>query len=254
MAGHLLKNDQQGIELKKIRYMNIIALVLLIFVWPALLLADGRYQILQDDDGVYFQTETEGGWYIPEEDQHLFPSGKAGWYQIGRDELGRYVLTEQGKFYLGDPDEDAHPSNSADSPLAIDQPVQASDETKVVLVGQQVLVPVKIKHNGRSLLVHLLLDTGASIITLHKASVKRLHLGRSQSARFNTANGQSIEADLVRIEEVRFGPFRKADILAGIIEHQHGTKAGYDGLLGMNALQGLHYEIDYDRGVVRWIN
>ena len=253
MAAHLLKQDQQGIELKKICHTGVFTWVILIGVWPAILRADGRYHILRDADGVYFQTENEGDWYIPEEDQHLFSSGKAGRYQIGRDESGRYLLTEQGKFYLGDPDEAGPSSNGADAPLAIDRSFPPSDETEVVMAGQQVLVPVEINHKGRSLLVHLLLDTGASIITLHKASVKRLYLGRSQSARFSTANGQSIEADLVRLEEVRFGPYRKVDIMAGIIEHQQGAKAGYDGLLGMNALQGLRYEIDYDKGVVRWM-
>jgi clan AA aspartic protease (TIGR02281 family) len=255
MVAYFLKQDEKGIELKMIRYLNVFVWGLLIIVWPALLRADGRYQILRDDDGVYFQTENEGGWYIPEEHQYLFPSGKAGWYRIGRDEVGRYLLTEQGKFYLGNLDEEEFNSNPGDTPSAINQqPFPQSDETEVVLVGQQVLVPVKIKHKGRKLLVHLLLDTGASIITLHKASVKRLRLGRSQSARFNTASGQSIEADLVRLEEVRFGPYRKADILAGVIEHQQGAKAGYDGLLGMNALQGLRYEIDYDKGAIRWMN
>ena len=253
MAAQRLKQDQQVIELKKICHTNVFTWVVLISVWPALLRADGRYTILRDADGVYFQTENEGGWYIPEEDQHLFPSGKTGRYQIGRDESGRYLLTEKGKFYVGDPDAEGLDSNCADAPPAINLPLPPSDETEVVMAGQQVLIPVEINHNGRSLLVHLLLDTGASIITLHKASVKRLPLGRRQSARFSTANGQTIDADLVRLDEVRFGPYRKADIMAGIIEHQQGAKAGYDGLLGMNALQGLRYEIDYDKGVVRWM-
>jgi len=254
MAKHILNYDQQVIEVHKIRYMKIIVWALLIIAGPVLLWADGRYKILQDDEGVYFQTENEGGWYIPEEVQHLFPPGKAGWYRIGRDESGRYLLTEQGRFYLGDPGEVELNSNNGEASPAVNQALPPVDETKVVMAGQQVLVPVRIKHKGRSLLVHLLLDTGASIITLHKASVKRLHLDKIQSTHFSTANGQSIEANLVHLDEVRFGPYRKADVLAGIIEHQQGAKAGYDGLLGMNALQGLRYEIDYNKRVIRWMN
>jgi clan AA aspartic protease (TIGR02281 family) len=254
MAGHILSSNQQVIEVKKIRYMRVFVLVLLIIAGPVLLWADGRYQILQDDDGVYFQTENEGGWYIPEEDQHLFPSGKAGWYRIGRDASGRYLLTEQGKFYLGDPDEDGHYANRDDADPTINTPFPPSAETEVVMAGQQVLVPVRIKHEGRSLLVHLLLDTGASIITLHKSSVKRLHLGKRQSTRFSTANGQSIEADLVYLDEVRFGPYRKADILAGIIEHRQGARSLYDGLLGMNALRGINFKINYKRKTIQWLD
>ena len=214
--------------------------------------ADGQYQILEDESGIYFQTETEGGWYIPEEDQSFFKAGQSGYYHIGRDENGRYLETEAGKFYIADHAENA---SAADSEGANPTPSPAdahAEATAVHIVGSHVIVPVQIKHRGRTLNLHLLLDTGASIVTLHKDAVRRLRMSDSRKAQFTTASGHMIPADIVLIDEVRFGPYRKEGIQAGIIEFQQGSGAGYDGLLGMNVLKGLRYDVDYDRSVIHW--
>lgn len=230
----------------------IIQILITVLFFPAMNQADGQYRILLDDDGLLFETENEGGWYIPDEDQNFFKPGQSGHYQMKRDSNGSFLETEYGKFYLGlHSDEELNTDIKAFN-RSQNKPSVTASESEVIVVGQHVIVPVQIKHRGRSLNLKLLLDTGASIITLHKSAVKRLQLNSSRKAHFTTASGHSIAADIVKLKEFRFGPYRKYNLLAGVIEYRDNGFADYDGLLGMNALQGLNYSIDYKNSVLKW--
>lgn len=191
-------------------------------------------------------------WYIPEEDQHFFSPGQIGRYQIGRDDQGRYLETQHGKFYLGHSDMEDLNINQGAFHGSANQSVLPNRETKVFLRGRHVLVPVRIRHKGRTLTLKLLLDTGASLVTLHKNAVKRLHFSNVRRVHFSSASGQTIPADLVELQEIRFGPIRKKNMAAGIIDYHQSGVRDYDGLLGMNALQGLDYRVDYDKQTIRW--
>jgi predicted aspartyl protease len=235
-----------------LRHLNCIAAVFMLmvtFACPTALHADGRYRILVDEGGAYLQTENDGEWYIPEEDQHYFPPGQSGHYRFGRDTDGLYLETEHGKFYVGEgtPREDIEAFNRNQREAQI-----TATETEVIIIGHHVIVPVQIKYKGRSLELNLLLDTGASIITLHEDAVNRLRLPKDKTAHFTTAGGHVITADIVKLEEVRFGPYRQEDVLAGVIEYKQSTAIAYDGLLGMNALKGITYKIDYAKGLISW--
>lgn len=235
--------------MRRMRDTATFLMLMVALVFPAVLWADGRYRIQVDEGGVFFQTDGEGGWYIPEEDQQFFRPGQQGRYRLGRDASGSYLETEHGKFYLGErtSDEDAHASNS--SPREAQTPIT---ETEVIIVGHHVIVPVEIQYKGRSLGLNLLLDTGASIITLHAEAVKKLRLPKDRTAHFTTAGGHLITADMVKLEEVRFGPYRQNDVLAGVIEYKRSAAVAFDGLLGMNALKGIDYRVDYERAAIRW--
>jgi len=223
-------------------------------VFPAMVHADGQYKILLDDDGLFFETENEGGWYIPEEDQNYFKPEQSGRYQISRDSNGRFLKTEHGKFYLGFNHDEEFDTKIEAFNRSQNKPSATATESEVIVVGQHVIVPVQIKHGGRSLNLKLLMDTGASIIPLHKSAIKRLQLHYSRKAYFTTASGHTIAADIVKLKEFRFGPYRKYNILAGVIDYRQSGSADYDGLLGMNALQGLNYSIDYKNSLLKWNN
>lgn len=216
---------------------------------PGALCADGRYRVLADEGGVYLQTDDGGEWYIPEEDRYYFTLGQSGHYRIGSDGSGRYLETEHGKFYVGGgtSNEDIEAFNRSQR-----EAQTTATETEVIIVGQHVIVPVQVKYKGRSLELNLLLDTGASIITLHEEAVKRLRLPKDKTAHFTTAGGHMIAADMVELDEVRFGPYRQKDVLAGVIEYQQSTAVVFDGLLGMNALKGIDYKINYEKGSILW--
>jgi hypothetical protein len=65
------------------------------------LYAAGNFYVGQDADGVYFQTDGHGGWYIAEQDLKTFKIGETGQYYIKTDRNGTYIKTEKhDKFYL----------------------------------------------------------------------------------------------------------------------------------------------------------
>ena len=63
--------------------------------------AGGTYQVGQDQGGVYFQTDNDGGWYIGKSDLKDFKIGQTGTYSIEKDRNGAFLLTDKNrKFYL----------------------------------------------------------------------------------------------------------------------------------------------------------
>jgi hypothetical protein len=72
-------------RLKSKRMFILIIFVLLSSFWPLRGYADGIYFIGQDEGGVYFQTDHDGGWYISREDLKYFKIGEKGAYRISSD-------------------------------------------------------------------------------------------------------------------------------------------------------------------------
>jgi hypothetical protein len=63
--------------------------------------AGGTYQVGQDQGGIYFQTDNDGGWYIGKSDLKDFKIGQTGTYSIEKDRNGTFLLTDKNrKFYL----------------------------------------------------------------------------------------------------------------------------------------------------------
>jgi hypothetical protein len=135
-----------------------------IFVLP--LHAEGTYYVGRDEGGVYFQTDDHGGWYIDEVDLKTFSIGQTGTYHIGSDRYGTYIVTDKRrKFYI-----DTDASNKLDRQIEQfnrqQEKLVDNYETPVIIKGNQVLVPVTLGYGSKKTEALLLLDTGASIITL----------------------------------------------------------------------------------------
>jgi len=133
----------------------------------------------------------------------------------------------------------------------IEQQRKKQNQTDVVIDGNKVLVPVTLGYDGIEAEAMLVLDTGASIIALHREVADRLEIRDAQKAKFRVVGGTTIETDVVQLEYVKVGPHVKADLQAGIIDHE-GVAVPYNGLLGMNFLRGLQYSIDFDKQVIQW--
>jgi len=149
----------------------------------------GTYYIGKDEGGIYFQTDNDGGWYIDKKDLRYFKIGESSEYKTGKDRKGTFILTEKKKFYI-----DAGRKQSIDYEISAFNKNQKNDSkslvTDVSINGNRVLVPVTIGYGGKRIEATLLLDTGASIVTLHRNIAGKLKIAFTQKANLQLAGGQ----------------------------------------------------------------
>jgi clan AA aspartic protease (TIGR02281 family) len=125
--------------------------------------------------------------------------------------------------------------------------------TKVTVVGNSVLVPVTLVHQGNQMDVQLLLDTGSTstVINTEIADQLNIQLNTAKKARVRVVGGAVIEAFQVMLSRITVGPNTKEDQAVFVIPHK-GPASKHDGLLGMDVLRGLKYSIDFDRQLIIW--
>lgn len=134
---------------------------------------------------------------------------------------------------------------------AAQQKLLENSETKVILEGNRILVPVTVGNNGVAMVVNLLLDTGASQIVLNRVVADQLGIVTLRRGLAQVAGGSSISTQLGKVSYVEVGPYKMEDASVLIIPHE-GAPVNYSGLLGMNFLKEVSYSIDYKNQVIRW--
>ncbi|RLC05951.1 MAG: aspartyl protease, partial [Deltaproteobacteria bacterium] len=102
-------------------------------------------------------------------------------------------------------------------------------ETKVIIRGNQVLVPVTLGYSVFETRAWLILDTGATDIVLHQDVAKRQNAKSFNRGKAQAVGGGFIETRQLMLKHVQVGPVRKENLGAYIIEHQ--GRSGFSGLL-----------------------
>lgn len=127
-----------------------------------------------------------------------------------------------------------------------------SDTTSVRVIGNQVLVPATLYHNGKKVRATFLLDTGASSTTISDSLAEKLGIDVQSGKQMigQVVGGGLLLVSRVAVDRIDVGPKSRSYIDVDVIEHSGSGR--FDGLLGMNYLRNYHYVIDFRNGLIRW--
>ncbi|MBW1854673.1 MAG: clan AA aspartic protease, partial [Deltaproteobacteria bacterium] len=125
-------------------------------------------------------------------------------------------------------------------------------ETNVKFEYNRVLVPCILGYKNYEVEASLVLDTGSSCTIIHTSVAKGLRLKGRIRGTAQVAGGGKLDYKTSKLDYFIVGPYEIEDYYVDIIKHK-GSAASYDGLLGMDFLAGRKYNIDYLRGVIRWV-
>ncbi len=115
----------------------------------------------------------------------------------------------------------------------------------------RIFVPATIGYGILETKVMLVLDTGASATTLFRHAVDRIFMRGLTHTLGRTAGGGVLPVELATLDFIRVGPHERRRLTVGIVDVE-GDPPGYDGLLGMDFLRGLDFNIDFKRKVIVW--
>lgn len=125
-------------------------------------------------------------------------------------------------------------------------------ETKVVIEGNRILVPVTLGNNGNELETLMLLDTGASEMVVYRDIADQLNIITLKKGLAQVAGGQTIQSEMGQLNYMKVGPIKMLEPMV-IIINRDGPPVNYRGLLGMNFLRNVQYSIDFQNQVIKWI-
>jgi hypothetical protein len=127
-------------------------------------------------------------------------------------------------------------------------------QTDVIIVDNQVLVPVTIGYGHKETEALFLLDTGASHLVLFDDLARKLNVVSRQKGLSMVSGGNLIETDIVTLDYLKLGPIDLKNIEATVIQHasQSSAEVHFNGLLGMSVLRNSRYTIDFEQEKLRW--
>ncbi|MET4160990.1 hypothetical protein CFI10_13740 [Marinobacterium iners] len=123
--------------------------------------------------------------------------------------------------------------------------------TPVLIQGNSVFVPVRLYYGNQMIRVNLLLDTGASRTVLHDDAIADLSIVKRSGSQARVAGGGVIDTRDVAFSRMEVGPYKPENTMLSVI-HNHDAGSRFDGLLGMDFLRGIEFDVDFENSRIVW--
>lgn len=130
--------------------------------------------------------------------------------------------------------------------------IEGPSETSVLIKNNRVFVPVTIGYDNNEIETTLIFDTGAGSIVLHANVAQQLGIEQGKASLGEGVGGIKIPTNTIQLSYVQVGPHKKENLRADVITYEGDSDTDYNGLLGMNFIRGLKYDIDFDAQVIKW--
>lgn len=124
-------------------------------------------------------------------------------------------------------------------------------KTPFQLLGNRILVPVKVVYGNRSKQLSLIIDTGASVTVVHRDALQSLNPSFRSGANARVADGSVVKTQTISFDKVEIGPYKAKNIVSTVLDYRGGS-AQSNGLLGMDFLFNAKYELDKEAGQIIW--